>query len=387
MKKVYLDHAATTPMRAEVIDKMSETMRQVYGNPSSSHSFGREAKSLVESARKTIAKLLNVTAAELVFTSGGTEANNLVLISAVRDLGVQRIISSRIEHHAVLHTIDYLKDSFNIEVDYVDLNAKGQVDFQHLESLLKASDVKTLVSLMHINNEVGTILDLHKTGLLCKTYNALFHSDTVQSVGHYDLDLQNLPVDFISVSAHKFHGPKGVGVLYAKKQSGLKAIIHGGEQERGLRAGTEAVHNIVGFEEAIKQAYANLDTDKKYISELKTYFVNQLQQAIPQVKFNAESDGLDAAYTIVNIALPLPAEKASIILFQLDLNGIACSRGSACQSGSQKGSHVLEHILSPDDLKCVSLRFSFSRYNTKEDIDYTVSCLKRLVEAEAKVKH
>ncbi|WP_435132483.1 cysteine desulfurase family protein [Formosa sp. A9] len=387
MKKVYLDHAATTPMRAEVIDKMSDTMCQVYGNPSSSHSFGRVAKSLVESARKTIAKLLNVTAAELVFTSGGTEANNLVLISAVRDLGVQRIISSRIEHHAVLHTIDYLKDSFNIEVDYVDLNANGQVDFQHLESLLKASDVKTLVSLMHINNEVGTILDLRKTGQLCKTYNALFHSDTVQSVGHYDLDLQNLSVDFISVSAHKFHGPKGVGVLYAKKQSGLKAIIHGGEQERGLRAGTEAVHNIVGFEEAIKQAYANLDTDKKYISELKLYFVNQLQQTIPQVKFNAESDGLDAAYTIVNIALPLPAEKASIILFQLDLNGIACSRGSACQSGSQKGSHVLEHILSPDDLKSVSLRFSFSRYNTKEDIDYTVSCLKRLAESEAKVKH
>ena len=257
MKNVYLDSAATTQMRTEVISKMTEVM-QVYGNPSSTHTFGRTAKSLIENARKTVANYLKVEAKEIVFTSGGTEADNLILNSAIRDLGVKRIITSKIEHHAVLHCVDQLKDCFEVEVDYVNLDEFGSVDLQHLEQLLQQNDQKTIVSLMHVNNEVGNILDIEKVGNLCHQYNALFHSDTVQSVGHFELNLKELPVDFAAVSAHKFHGPKGVGFAYIKSNSGLKSLIFGGSQERGVRAGTESVHNIVGLEEALKLAYDNL---------------------------------------------------------------------------------------------------------------------------------
>lgn len=379
MKPVYFDSAATTQIRPEVIEKMTKVMQECYGNASSTHSFGRSAKAWIEQARKTVAKLLNVSASEIVFTSGGTEADNLALVSAVRDLGVKKIITSRIEHHAVLHTVQQLQREYDITINYVDLDADGHVDYKHLEQLLQTSE-KTLVSLMHVNNEVGNILDIKRVADMCKTNQALFHSDTVQSVGHYKLDLQEIPIDFMAVSGHKFHGPKGVGFAFIRKNSGLKPLIFGGEQERGHRAGTEAVHNIVGLEEALKLSYQNLEEEKAYITTLKTYFIKQLEYNFPGVGFNGSSADFEkSTYTVLNTCLPIAAEKALILLFQLDLKGIACSKGSACQSGSSKGSHVLTQILSDDDMQKPSLRFSFSKYNTTEEIDYVIEVLKEYI--------
>jgi len=382
MENVYFDSAATTQLREEVVDKMARVLKENYGNPSSAHSFGRSSKSLVEQARKTVAGILNVKASEIVFTSGGTEADNLALNSAVRDLGVERIITSKIEHHAVLYTVDQLKHCFDIEVEYVNLDSKGNIDLSDLENRLKISDKKTLVSLMHVNNEIGNMIDLKKTAHLVKSYNALFHSDTVQSIGHFNLDLNDIPVDFTAVSAHKFHGPKGVGFAFIRRNSGLKPLIFGGEQERGHRAGTEGVHNIVGLEESLKLAYQNLEEEKEYTLSLKKYFIESLKQEIPGVKFNGECEDLEkSTYTLINVCLPLSPEKALMLLFQLDLKGIACSKGSACQSGSEKGSHVLNAFLSEEDIKKPSLRFSFSRYNTKEEIDYVIKTLKEFIES------
>ncbi len=381
MDKVYFDSAATTQLREEVIEKMTSVLKGNYGNPSSTHSYGRSSKSVIEQARKTVAGILNVKASEIVFTSGGTEADNLALNSAVRDLGVKRIITSKIEHHAVLYTVENLKQHFGIEVEYVNLDSKGNVDFADLENRLKDSDKKTLVSLMHVNNEIGNKIDLKKTAELIKSYGALFHSDTVQSIGHFDLDLSEIPVDFTAVSAHKFHGPKGVGFAFIRSKSGLKPLIFGGEQERGHRAGTEGVHNIVGLEEAMKLAYQELDNEKEYVSDLKRYFINRLKQEIPKVKFNGCCEDMEkSTYTLINIALPLSPEKALMLLFQLDMKGIACSKGSACQSGSEQGSHVLNAFLPEEERKKPSLRFSFSRYNTKEEIDYVVKTLKEFIE-------
>lgn len=376
MKNVYFDSAATTVMREEVIVKMTAVMRENYGNPSSTHSFGRSAKSIIENTRKTIAKQFNVSASEIIFTSGGTEADNLVLRSAVRDLGVKTIITSKIEHHAVLHTVQQLKTEYGIIVEYVNLDSKGNVDLKHLEQLLKVPN-KSLVSLMHINNEIGTILDLKYVSELCKANNALFHSDTVQSVGHYHLDLQEIPIDFLAVSAHKFHGPKGVGFAFIRKKTNLKALIFGGEQERGIRAGTESIHNILGLEEALKLAYTNLNEERQYIEGLKTYFIEQLKTNFPGVLFNGESSSLTkSSYTVLSVCLPVSPEKGQILLFKLDLKGIACSKGSACQSGSSLGSHVLNEILNETDLQKPSIRFSFSKFNTKEEIDYVIKVLK-----------
>jgi len=384
MKHVYFDSAATTQIRDEVIDKMTSVMKNNYGNASSTHGFGRSSKALIEKTRKTIAKLLNVSASEIIFTSGGTEADNLVLQCSVRDLDVKRIITSRIEHHAVLHTIEQLEKECGINVDYVNLDNEGHVDYNHLETLLKASSEKTLLSLMHVNNEIGNILDIKRVGNLCKEYTTLFHSDTVQSVGHFEMDLQEIHIDFMAVAAHKFHGPKGVGFAFIRKNSRLKPLIFGGDQERGFRAGTESNHNIVGLEESIKLAYENLDKERSYITELKSYFIKRLQREFPEVAFNGSSANLEkSTYTLINARLPIPPEKAMILLFQLDLKGIACSKGSACQSGSNKGSHVLMQILNDDELKKPSLRFSFSHYNTKEEIDYVVEVLKEFVEAKA----
>ncbi len=379
MKTVYFDNAATTQIRSEVINKMTEVMRNDYGNASSSHSFGRSSKSLIENSRKTIASYLNVSAGEIVFTSGGTEADNLVLQSVVRDLKVKHIITSKIEHHAILHTIEQLEKEYDLTISYVNVDKTGTVDYAHLEELLDTSK-KTLVSLMHINNEIGNILDIKRVAGLCKDKDALFHSDTVQSVGHYALDLQEVQLDFLAVAAHKFHGPKGVGFAFIRKNSGLKPLIFGGEQERGLRAGTESVHNIVGIEEALKYAYDNLDKESAYVRSLKQYFIEQLKLKIPLVKFNGNSGDMDkGTYTLVNVCLPVSPEKASMLLFQLDLKGIACSKGSACQSGSSKGSHVLAEILSDEDLSKPSIRFSFSIYNTKDEVDYVINVLNELI--------
>ncbi|WP_290700661.1 cysteine desulfurase family protein [Lacinutrix sp.] len=376
MKQVYFDNAATTQLRTEVIEKMATVMHECYGNASSTHSYGRTAKSMVENTRKTVAKQLNCSASEIIFTSGGTEADNLALRSAVRDLGVKTIITSRIEHHAVLHTVNQLKLEYNITVKFVDLEDDGHINYKHLEELLQLPN-KKMVSLMHINNEIGNILDLKRVGELCKANSALFHSDTVQSVGHYELDLQDINIDFLAVSAHKFHGPKGVGFAYIKKNSGIKPLIFGGEQERGTRAGTESVHNIVGLEEALKLSYINLKEERAYITTLKQYFIKVISEAFPKATFNGSSRDLETStYTLVNVCLPIAPEKALILLFQLDLKGIACSKGSACQSGSSKGSHVLSQILSNDDMQKPSLRFSFSKYNTMAEIDYVVAVLK-----------
>ncbi len=377
MKKVYFDNAATTQVRDEVILRVTEVLKSDYGNPSSTHSFGRSAKSLLENCRKEIAAHFNVSSAEIIFTSGGTEADNLIINSCVRDLNITRIITSKIEHHAVLHTIQSLEASSNLTVDYVNLDDRGMVDDTHLETLLNNSSSKTLVSLMHINNEIGNKINLALVAELCKKYHALFHSDTVQSVGYYHLDFSEIPIDFAVASAHKFHGPKGVGFAFIRKNSGLKPLIIGGEQERGLRAGTEAVYAIAGMTKALELSYKNLEKEKSYITSIKDYFIERILQEFPAIKFNGYcNDPKNSTYKIVNVLLPVSADKATMLLFQLDLKGIACSKGSACQSGSVGVSHVLAEVLSDEDLTKPSVRFSFSSFNTKEEVDYVIDVLK-----------
>ena len=372
MNKVYLDNAATTPIREEVIREMVEVMSNDFGNPSSTHSFGRNAKNIIELSRKAIAKELNCNAQEIIFTSGGTESNNIILRSCVKDLQVERIITSKIEHHAVLHTIEALQKEFGIQVDYVAIKKDGSIDISNLVDLL-SQNVKTLVSLMHVNNEVGSILDIDLVARICQQNNALFHSDTVQSVAKTELDLQNTPVDFIVAAAHKFHGPKGIGFAFIRKNSGLQPLIYGGEQEKGLRPGTEAVHQIAGMAKAVELALANLNEERKGILELKNYLIDRLENEFPEFKINGSRDGF---YNVLNIILPFSKDKSAMILFGLDIKGIAVSRGSACQSGSAKPSHVLAEFLSDEDLKKPSLRVSFSHYNTKNDIDLLIDGLK-----------
>jgi len=376
---IYFDNAATTPIRDEVIDIMSEVMKNNFGNASSSHSFGRSSKSLIEKYRKDVAAYFKVSPAEIIFTSGGTEADNLVLQSAARDLGIKTFITSKTEHHAVLHTLDQLEKEYGVLVLYVNLDEKGVVNYSHLEKLLQ-SHSNVLVSLMHVNNEIGNLLDIDQVAVLCKKYSALFHSDTVQSVGHYPINLNDISIDFLAASAHKFHGPKGVGFCFIRKNSGLQPLMFGGEQERGYRAGTESVHNIAGLAEALRLAYENLNVESAYVKDIKTYFINTLQTAIPGVSFNGNSGDLEkSTYTSVNVCFPVAPDKGALFLFQLDLKGIACSKGSACQSGSSQSSHVLSEILSHDELLKPSIRFSFSIYNTKEEVDYVVNSLKELV--------
>lgn len=379
MQQVYLDNAATTQMRTSVITAITETMTTYYGNPSSSYRFGRDAKTLIETSRKTVAKLLNASTSEIIFTSGGTEANNFVLRSAVRDLHIKHIISTRIEHHAVLYTIEALKREYAVNVMYLDVDAHGNIDVTELETLLE-NHTDVLVSLMHVNNEIGNILDIKAIGDLCYKNNALFHTDAVQSVGHFNLDLNHCNIDFLTASAHKFHGPKGVGFAYVRKNTGIKALLYGGEQERGLRAGTESVHAIVGLEKALDAAYVDFKKDTEHLKALKLYFIAALQQNIPDITFNGYSgDVTRSSHTILNVRFPLTEKQTELFLFKLDLKGIACSRGSACQSGSAVKSHVLSEVLDSEALQKVSIRFSLSIFNTTQDIDYTLEVLKALV--------
>lgn len=379
MKTIYLDNAATTSVRPEVAQRMLQVLNTNFGNPSSTHSFGRSAKALLEHCRKNIASYFNASAAEIIFTSGGTEADNLALRSAVRDLGITDIITSKIEHHAVLHTAEQLQKEYNVNVHFVNLNSCGTINYTHMEQLLQASN-KAIVSLMHINNEIGTILDIKRVANLCKMHKALFHTDTVQSVGHYKIDLNEISIDFLAASAHKFHGPKGVGFCFVRKESGLKPLIFGGEQERGYRAGTESLHNIAGMEEALRLSYTNLEVERQHILDLKHHFISQLKENVKGVSFNGNCEDLViSTYTLVNVCLPIAPEKAPMLQFQLDLKGIACSKGSACQSGSGKNSHVLTAILCDDKLKQPSVRFSFSIYNTKEELDFVVGVLREFV--------
>jgi cysteine desulfurase len=373
--KIYLDNAATTQISKEVLDEMLPYLTEHYGNPSSIHSFGRKAKSAIEQSRKIVAKYLNASTAEIFFTGSGTEASNTIIKCAVRDLGVQRIISSRAEHHCVLHSIDTV-EKLGIEIDYVKLDGLGRVDISHLEGLLDGGNQKTLVSLMHANNEIGTMINLNEISSLCKKYKALFHSDTVQTIGYYPFDLQAVPLDFMSGSAHKFHGPKGVGFMYVNGNLSIKPYIDGGSQERNMRAGTENVPGIVGLGKALELAIFEMETNKIYLSGLKSYMLEQLTAQLPDVKFNGDLSENGCNYKVLSVALP-PTDKSELVLFNLDMAGIAASGGSACTSGSEKGSHVLETIQA--DVNRKSVRFSFSKYNTKVEIDNVISILKSVI--------
>ena len=376
MDLIYFDNAATTSIYSEVIRVMHDTMQEDFGNPSSVHAAGRSAKAKVESARKDIAKQMGVLPKEIIFTSGGTEGDNTVMQSAVHQLGIRHVISSPIEHHAVLHPLEHMAEQGHIQLDLVKVLPSGLPDTDDLRRLLSSSDEKKMVSLMHVNNEVGTILDLEAVGNLCHNHNALFHTDTVQSIGHFDLDFGALPVDFAVASAHKFHGPKGVGFLYIQKDTGLSAMLLGGSQERGMRAGTEAVHNIVGMQKAFQISHQRMEADALYLKDLKSYCLKQLQTALPGTTFNGASGDIEnSTYTIVNARLPIDEKKAQLLAFNLDLQGICCSKGSACQSGSEGDSHVLKNLLTDEQNKAPSLRFSFSAHNTKAEVDKLIEIL------------
>ena len=372
---VYFDNAATTKIRDEVIDNMSNVLKDCFGNPSSTHSYGRSAKSYIEKSRKSIAKILNCNPGEIIFNSGGTESDNSILKCAVKDLDVKHIISSKIEHHAITHTLEELKIQ-GVNVNYVKLSENGNVDIDNLEYLLSYNDEPKLVTLMYINNEIGNILDVKYVSDLCQKYNSLFHTDAVQAVGHYKIDLKSIKIDFLSSAGHKFHGPKGVGFTYINKLTKIKSFICGGPQERGLRAGTESVHNIVGMTKALEIAIDNLEKESEYIKSIKAYMIQKLNNIFPNIYYNGMSGNLEkSTYTVLNVCLPLSNNKASMLDFHLDLNGIACSKGSACQSGSSNGSHVLNEIQDEKFKKFPSIRFSFSHYNTKKEVDYVIKIL------------
>ncbi|WGH75578.1 cysteine desulfurase family protein [Tenacibaculum tangerinum] len=374
MKSIYLDNAATTPMLPEVIEAMHLSMQTNFGNPSSTHQYGRKAKAAVETARKNIAKQFNISSSEIIFTAGGTEADNLILFNAVLNLGVKRIITSKIEHHAVLNTVQFLEREHHIQVEYIEVDKNGAIILTSLQDLLKKSNKNTLVSLMYVNNEIGNLLPIDNVAKLCKEYNTYFHSDTVQAVGHYAIDLKETPVDFIAASAHKFHGPKGVGFAYFKKGIGILPMLHGGAQEKGARSSTENVHSIIGMEKALAIACQDLEKDKKYIQGLKKYFVEKIKELIPDIEVNGEEIE-HTSYTIVNLRFPTGNK---LLLFNLDLAGIAVSGGSACQSGSSKGSHVLQEFLDEEEEKKTSIRFSFSKLNTIEEINTLLNQLKKI---------
>lgn len=374
--RVYLDNAATTPVAPEVVEAMIPVLRETFGNPSSTHSFGRNAKALLETSRRTVAKHINCAPSEIIFTSGGTEADNMAIHSAVTQLGVKRIITSAIEHHAVGHTADAISLHEKIELVLVKLDSKGNVDLAHLESLLKENK-PTLVSLMHANNEIATMIPLKKVADLCRQYNAYFHSDTVQTMAHFAFDLKEIDIDFITCAAHKFHGPKGVGFLYVNKKTKVSSFIHGGAQERGLRGGTENIAGIVGLAKAMDLAYEDVEGHQKHVYHLKSFMIQELKTMFPTVAFHGETDFDKALYTVLNVCLPA-TDKTSMLLFTLDLKGVAVSGGSACTSGATKGSHVLEGIGA--DMSRPNVRFSFSRYTTKEEIEYALLQLQRAYE-------
>ena len=382
MDKIYFDNAATTQIDLKVIEQMKSVLSDNFGNPNSTHSYGRSSRTLIEKARKTIANQFNASTSEIYFTSCGTESDNMVLISAVRDLNVKTIITSKVEHKAVLNVVKYLEETESIDLKYVNVSNDGLIDYNHLQTLLKKCSNKCLVSLMHINNEIGSKLDLNLVGNLCKDNNALFHSDTVQSIGKYEFDLSKLNIDFIVGSAHKFHGPKGIGFVYINKNLKLNPFVIGGNQERGMRAGTESVHNISGMELAFINSYTNIQENNNHISSLKSTFIKKIKKDIPEIKFNGScDDDLLSSFSILNICLPIPKEKSILLDFNLDMKGIACSRGSACQSGSITGSHVLNSILSDEDLNKPSLRFSFSKYNNNHEVEKVISVLKEFIDS------
>ena len=375
MNRIYLDNAATTSLDPQVLETMMPFLTNKFGNPSSIYSYGRETRTAIEQARKSVAKILNAHPAEIFFTGGGTESDNTAILAAVRDLGCKHIITSAIEHHAVTHMVEYLNNAGLAEVSYVKHLPDGHVDLDDLEKLLAGTKVKTLVTLMHANNEIGNMLDIHAVGNLCKLHNAIFHSDTVQTVGHFPLDLRHTPVHFITAAAHKFHGPKGVGILYINENVSIKPFIHGGGQERNMRAGTENIYGIAGLAKALEIATADFEKDSIYIASLKKYMYDELIKNIPGVAFNGDVFG-KSLYTVLSASFP-KSEKSEMLLFNLDINNICASGGSACTSGADQGSHVIRAI--NNNPNQVTVRFSFSKHNTRQEIDAVVQLLKQMI--------
>jgi cysteine desulfurase len=375
MERIYFDNAATTALDPEVLDAMMPYLTEKFGNPSSIYSYGREARLAIETSRKTVARLLNAHPAEIFFTSGGTESSNTAISAAVHDLGCRHIITSAIEHHATLHTVEDLHARGHASVSYVRLLPDGHIDPENLEELLSRSEEKTLVTLLHANNEIGNILDIQAVGELCKMYGAIFHSDTVQTVGHFPFDLRNTPVHFITGAGHKFHGPKGSGLLYINENVRIKPLIHGGSQERNMRAGTENLYGIVGFAKALEMATANFEKDSSFIKGLKMYMMEQLKKYIRGVSFNGDVLGR-SLYTVLNVSFP-KTEKSEMVLFNLDINGICASGGSACTSGADQGSHVIRAI--NNNPNQIAVRFSFCKKNTREEVDRVVAKLKEIL--------
>jgi cysteine desulfurase len=375
MERIYFDNAATTPLDPKVLEAMLPYMTEKFGNPSSIYSYGRETRLAVEQARKSVASILGAKPAEIFFTSGGTESSNTILQSAVLDLGCKHIISSPIEHHATTHTVEHLAKAFGVKLSWVSILPTGHIDLASLETLLQNNPEKTIVSLMHANNEIGNMLDLHEVGTLCKKYNAYFHSDTVQTVGHFPFNLRETPVDFITGAGHKFHGPKGTGILYVNENVKISPLVHGGAQERNMRAGTENIYGIVGFAKALELATEHYTEESTYIQSLKQYMHDQLIQHIPGVSFNGDPFG-KSLYTLLSVNFP-KNERSDMLLFNLDIQNVCTSGGSACSSGAQQGSHVINAIKDTTDI--ATIRFSFSKSNTTAEIDQVIQILSTLI--------
>ncbi len=373
--RIYLDNAATTTLDPRVLEVMMPYLTEKFGNPSSIYSYGRETRLAVENARKSVAKILNAHPAEIFFSSGGTESSNTAIFASVRDLGCTHIISSPIEHHATLHAVEHLHKRGEASLSFVQVRPDGHIDMADLERLLAESEEKTLVTLMHANNEIGNMTDIHAVGELCKKFNAIFHSDTVQTVGHFPFDLRNTPVHFITGSGHKFHGPKGSGLLYINENVRIQPFIHGGSQERNMRAGTENLYGIVGFAKALELATAEHEADRQQTHATKMYMMDRLRSAVPAVTFNGDPEGV-SLYTVLNVGFP-KTEKSEMMLFNLDINHICASGGSACTSGANQGSHVIRAINT--DPNRIAVRFSFSRHNTKEEFDQVVDLVRTFI--------
>ena len=382
MNRIYLDNAATTPLDKEVLAEMVNVMENYYGNPSSIHAQGREVRTLIEKARKTVAGLLNAVPAEIFFTSGGTEADNTAIRCGIEAFGLKHAITSKIEHHAVEHTLDnLLKKGVLDKISYVDIDANGNVDYEHLEQLLKENE-RSFVSLMHANNELGTLTDIFRVGDICEAYNAIYHCDTVQTMGHYVHDVRKLKAHFIVCAAHKLHGPKGVGFLFVNHNIKISPMMYGGAQERNMRGGTENVYGIVGLAKALEMAYDKMQEHQDHIQGLKTYLKERLQAEVPGIGFNGENDPNNSLYTILNVSFP-EMDLGDMLLFNLDINGISASGGSACSSGSNIGSHVLNGIAA--DPGRPSIRFSFCKFNTKEELDFVIDKVKQVVDQNVSI--
>lgn len=375
MKRIYLDNAATTPIAPEVFEAMKPFFTEKFGNPSSIHSFGRETKAALENARKSVAIVLDARPAEIVFTSGGTESTNTALNAAVYNLGCKTIITSPIEHHATLHTSEHIKKSGAADLQYVKLDSKGHIDFNDLERLLQESKTKCVVSLMHANNETGNITDIEKVGALCEQYNAIFHTDAVQTLAHYEVDVQKFKIHFLSATSHKFHGPKGTGLLYVNQHLKIEPFLQGGGQERGMRAGTENIYGIIGFAKALELAEEHREENVSYIRGLRDRMVSRLKSEIPGITFNGDIGG-NCLINILSVGFP-KSENTEMLLISLDIQNICASGGSACASGAQTGSHVISALYPGSDQ--ITVRFSFSRYNTIEEVDRTVDVLKSIL--------